>query len=244
MFNFKQISLSLMGIAATGLWSPVFGIDMSSLDNLTNGTNPSLTTSDGLFQFSQFSISATGVSVDLSLWKAFVVSVTTSSDDPLISFTGTFSSGSPATLAAGDYEVIYRLAYIGTGNIGFFGYGQSLPCITIGDCDTAELNTTVYNNSNFIPANAIGTGLNDQALTEFSKDKGATPIFVKTTLTVDSEDVPNLGGTFDAQEVPWETDVLPLVGATLLFGGGMWWKRRRGASQLDLTGQGPEQEHK
>ncbi|MEB3189576.1 MAG: hypothetical protein VKL42_04450 [Snowella sp.] len=48
---------------------------------------------------------------------------------------------------------------------------------------------------------------------------------------------------FEAQPVPWETDVLPLVGATLLFGGGVWWKRRRAAaSQLDLTGQGLEQE--
>ncbi len=44
----------------------------------------------------------------------------------------------------------------------------------------------------------------------------------------------------DATEVPWETDVLPLVGATILFGGGMWWKRRRGASQIDVADQGQE----
>ena len=35
------------------------------------------------------------------------------------------------------------------------------------------------------------------------------------------------GGTLTASPVPWETDVLPLIGATIFFGGGMWIKRRR-----------------
>jgi hypothetical protein len=46
----------------------------------------------------------------------------------------------------------------------------------------------------------------------------------------------------EVQAVPFESDVLPLVGATILFGGGMWWKRRRGTGQLDLTGQRVEKE--
>ncbi len=61
----------------------------------------------------------------------------------------------------------------------------------------------------------------------------------------------NAGGGKNAQTfggviveaVTWETDVLPLVGATILFGGGMWWKRRRAASQIDLTATPDHTDH-
>lgn len=40
--------------------------------------------------------------------------------------------------------------------------------------------------------------------------------------------------------VPIETDALPLVGSTVLFGGGLWLKRRRSDGKLDLLAQAPE----
>jgi len=42
------------------------------------------------------------------------------------------------------------------------------------------------------------------------------------------------------EAVPFESDVLPLVGATILFGGGMWWKRRRGSVSLELENSSPD----
>jgi len=38
---------------------------------------------------------------------------------------------------------------------------------------------------------------------------------------------------FSAEPVPFESDVLPLVGATILFGGAMWWKRKRAEKSLN-----------
>jgi len=32
--------------------------------------------------------------------------------------------------------------------------------------------------------------------------------------------------TFDAVAVPWEIDALPVIGTTLIFGLGVWGKRR------------------
>ena len=48
---------------------------------------------------------------------------------------------------------------------------------------------------------------------------GQPPIALLTSVTVDD-------GTPPATPVPWETDALPLVGATMVFGAGVFVKRK------------------
>jgi hypothetical protein len=78
-----------------------------------------------------------------------------------------------------------------------------------------------------------------------SGSTGNTITGVISTLTVSTTTNDfglNEGFTSNYQAVPWETDVLPLVGATALFAGAVWWKRRRGAEALDLSEATPDSE--
>lgn len=79
----------------------------------------------------------------------------------------------------------------------------------------------------------VGNGSGSPATAPFLVPAGST-VTVRATFPALGKAQTGLSG-LEVQAVPWETDVLPLVGATILFGGGMWWKRRRQASQIALA---------
>ncbi|MBJ7901193.1 MAG: hypothetical protein GC158_15025 [Cyanobacteria bacterium RI_101] len=235
MINFKRLTLALASVAAIGVFTPVQAT--TPLGDLFDDTGtPAGELTIGDFTFSDFIISVDSGGV-LNDWRAFHVTPTLSSGDPVLTFSGTLTT-------AGDYFVAYALTYTGTNPLPsrFFDITQSITGCTGGINEDAVTNnsgcttdTLVYDDPDYVVGvtEEIGGVINANS-NVFNKAAGSAPIYVDTAVFLRSGNYTGFSQTFDAQTVPWETDVLPLAAGTIIFGGAVWWKSRRGAKALDL----------
>jgi hypothetical protein len=61
----------------------------------------------------------------------------------------------------------------------------------------------------------------------FTLNGGQTSTFTATlSAPFDSANIQSITVDYNATPVPWETDTLPVIGSTILFGGGVWAKRK------------------
>jgi len=67
----------------------------------------------------------------------------------------------------------------------------------------------------------------------YSIERGSTQ-GTWSTVDLNNKELSNFTFYQSPTPVPFETDVLPLLGAAVFFGGGMWLKRRRGNVSLNL----------
>lgn len=245
VFKLKDLGLATIGASLfTGLFT--YPASAILLGNLVDGPTTTVSTPGGEFTFSNFAVidwpGTPAVNAALSAFRAFDVTPTLSgSGDPILSFS------SSTLTTTGDYTLDYQVTYTGSGTlpVNFISYAQGF-CANPINCDGDTISTNIYESAANRSAGTgslsfVSTDINQQDVSAtISKSGGIPTAYARTNINVQSGGFTDFNGTYDAQAVPWETDVAPLVGATILFGGAMWWKRRRAASQIDLTGQGSE----
>ena len=210
------------------------------MSNLINNQSRTV----GNFTFSEFTASGSDSGGETQ-WLAFSVTLSDGNDGltPSLSLSGSLTE-------SGSYTLTYLLTAAVGSNLFFDSVAQDVPCLANDSPCEGNLEENVITSSLFRRTSSSGGGIggvNDSRPFTFNKDPDPNivnnPIYVDTLIGY-SGDGPYTGFSQTyATEVPWDTNVAPLIGATLLFGSGMWWKRRRAAAnQLDLTGQGSEQE--
>ena len=222
----KSLIGATVGILATGIFNSAWGITLREAEQ------------EGTYEVGDFTFSeiTAGGSDDeggdgVNQW--------------LDGFTVTFSDGNDGLTPSvkldgvlnitGTYFFTYLLTSTNT-TLAFARIDQEVFCGV--DCDGFTSTEIFTDGTKQTPI----AGVDDSDFDDLVK--GGSP---KNPIYVDVEVSYNGGDEYEGfeqtiQAVPFESDVLPLLGATILFGGGMWWKRRRGAGQIDLTAPGSDQE--
>ncbi|MBJ7901262.1 MAG: hypothetical protein GC158_15375 [Cyanobacteria bacterium RI_101] len=161
----------------------------------------------------------------------FIFTSLASSDGVTIN-TITLSSGQlslPITFSAlGGFAAGDTLSYI-VQTPSSLAFSQ----VSSANVSGGDFATEYCDNSSCTPS-SIGT-ISQTSPSAITLNPTKTSLFVENTIEK-FDGFSNVVITNSYQTVPWETDALPLVGATALFAGGVWWKQKRG-KKTDISEQ-------